>query len=117
MNNKIHLTNSLFLRLDYEPNQIIDLKYTTNNYCSQVLKLIKDNNIRDYHLLNFLDLVSKKLSEDNKVENLIETQKKVSELIIKKEDEIKSEDIKNKEEYLNMRLTEKNKKFKDLLKL
>ena len=117
VNNKIHLTNSLFLRLDYEPNQIIDLKYTTNNYCSQVLKLIKDNNIRDYHLLNFLDLVSKKLSEDNKVENLIETQKKFSELIIKKEDEIKSEDIKNKEEYLNMRLTEKNKKFKDLLKL
>ena len=117
VNNKIHLTNSLFLRLDYEPNQIIDLKYTTNNYCSQVLKLIKDNNIRDYRVLNFLDLVSKKLSEDNKVENLIETQKKFSELIIKKEDEIKSEDIKNKEEYLNMRLTEKNKKFKDLLKL
>ena len=67
--------------------------------------------------MNFLDLISKKLSEDNKDDNLIEIQKKFTELIIKKEDEIKSEDIKNKEEYLNMRLTEKNKKFKDLLKL
>ena len=117
VNNKIHLSNSLFLRLDYEPNQIIDLKNTSNYYCSQVLKLIKDNNIRDYQLLNFLNLISKKLSEDNKADNLIETQKKFSELIIKKEEEVKTEDIKNKEEYLNMRLTEKNKKFKDLLKL
>ena len=117
VNNKIHLSNSLFLRLDYEPNQIIDLKNTSNCYCSQVLKLIKDNNIRDYQLLNFLNLISKKLSEDNKADNLIETQKKFSELIIKKEEEVKTEDIKNKEEYLNIRLTEKNKKFKDLLKL
>ena len=117
VNNKIHLSNSLFLRLDYEPNQIIDLKNTSNYYCSQVLKLIKDNNIRDYQLLNFLNLISKKLSEDNKADNLIETQKKFNDLIIKKEEELKTEDIKNKEEYLNMRLTEKNKKFKDLLKL
>ena len=117
VNNKIHLSNSLFLRLDYEPNQIIDLKNTSNCYCSQVLKLIKDNNIRDYQLLNFLNLISKKLSEDNKADNLIETQKKFNDLIIKKEEELKTEDIKNKEEYLNMRLTEKNKKFKDLLKL
>ena len=117
VNNKIHLSNSLFLRLDYEPNQIIDLKNTSNCYCSQVLKLIKDNNIRDYQLLNFLNLISKKLSEDNKADNLIETQKKFNDLIIKKEEEVKTEDIKNKEEYLNIRLTEKNKKFKDLLKL
>jgi hypothetical protein len=117
VNNKIHLSNSLFLRLDYEPNQIIDLKNTSNYYCSQVLKLIKDNNIRDYQLLNFLNLISKKLSGDNKADNLIETQKKFNDLIIKKEEELKTEDIKNKEEYLNMRLTEKNKKFKDLLKL
>jgi len=117
VNNKIHLSNSLFLRLNYEPNQIIDLKNTSNYYCSQVLKLIKDNNIRDYQLLNFLNLISKKLSEDNKADNLIETQKKFNDLIIKKEEELKTEDIKNKEEYLNMRLTEKNKKFKDLLKL
>ena len=117
VNNKIHLSNSLFLRLDYEPNQIIDLKNTSNYYCSQVLKLIKDNNIRDYQLLNFLNLISKKLSEDNKADNLIETQKKFNDLIIKKEEELKTEDIKNKEEYLNIRLTEKNKKFKDLLKL
>ena len=80
-------------------------------------KLIKDNNINDYQLLNFLNSITKKLNEDNNAENLVETQKKFSELIIKKDEEIKSGDIKNKEEYLNMRLTEKNKKFKDLLKL
>ena len=117
VNNKIHLTNSLFLKLDYEPNQIVDLRNTSNCYCSQVQKLIKDNNINDYQLLNFLNSITKKLNEDNNVENLVETQKKFSELIIKKDEAIKSGDIKNKEEYLNLRLTEKNKKFKDLLKL
>ena len=117
VNNKIYLTDALFLRLDYKPNQIVDLKNTTNNYCSHVLKLIKDINITDYNSLNLLTSITKKISESNQIDNLNEIQSKFSELIIKKEKVITSEDIKNKDEYLKLRLTEKNKKFKDLLKL
>ena len=93
------------------------MKNTTNNYCSHVLKLIKDINITDYNSLNLLTSITKKISESNQIDNLNEIQSKFSELIIKKEKDITSEDIKNKDEYLKLRLTEKNKKFKDLLKL
>ena len=117
VNNKIHLTDSLFLRLDFEPNQISEFKNTSNYNSSQVLKIIKDKNITDYHLLNFEDIIFKKLNANDKIDNLDETRKKFHELIIKKENEITISDIKNNEEYLKNRLAEKNKKFKDLLKL
>ena len=116
MNNKIHLNNALFLRLDYDQQQINELRNITNYNSTQISKLIKDNNINDYHLLNFEDLIIKKLDENINVENLSEIQKKFNELIIHKDKEIASEDIKNNEEYLKVKLTEKNKKFKDLLK-
>ena len=48
---------------------------------------------------------------------MVETQKKFSELIIKKDKNLASEEIKNKEDYLKMKITENNQRFKDLLKL
>ena len=117
VNNKIHLTDSLFLRLGYEPNQISELRNTSDAYLPQILKLIKESNINDYKSLNFEQLISKKISENNCGENLVETQKKFSELIIKKDKNLASEEIKNKEDYLKMKITENNQRFKDLLKL
>ena len=64
MNNKIHLSNSFFLRLDYDQQQINEYKNISNFDSTQILKLIKDNNITDYHLLNFEDLIIKKLNEN-----------------------------------------------------
>ena len=116
MNNKIHLSNSFFLRLDYDQQQINEYKNISNFDSTQILKLIKDNNITDYHLLNFEDLIIKKLNENINSDKLDEIQKKFNELIIKSDKEITSEDIKNNEDYLKKRLTESNKKFKDLLK-
>ena len=116
VNNKIHLNNAFFLRLDYEQNQINEFKNITNYNSSQIIKLIKENNITDYHLLNFEDLLCKKLNENTKVDNLEETQKKFNELIIKKDSEITSSDIIKNEDYLRKKLTEKNQKFKDLLR-
>ena len=116
VNNKIHLNNAFFLRLDYEQNQINEFKNITNYNSSQIIKLIKENNITDYHLLNFEDLLCKKLNENPKVDNLEETQKKFNELIIKKDSEITSNDIIKNEDYLRKKLTEKNQKFKDLLR-
>ena len=116
VNNKIHLNNALFLRLDYDQQQINELRNITNYNSTQILKLIKDNNITDYHLLNFEEIITKKLDENINVDNLSEIQMKFNELIIHKEKEITSEDIKNNEEYLKLKLIEKNNKFKDLLK-
>ena len=117
VNNKIHLTDSLFLRLGYEPNQISELRNTSDAYLPQILKLIKESNINDYKSLNFEQLISKKISENNCGDNLVETQKKFSELIIKKDKNLASEEIKNKEDYLKMKITENNQRFKDLSKL
>ena len=116
MNNKIHLSNSFFLRLDYDQQQINEYKNISNFDSTQILKLIKDNNITDYHLLNFEDLIIKKLNENINSDKLEKKKKKFNELIIKSDKEITSEDIKNNEDYLKKRLTESNKKFKDLLK-
>ena len=116
LNNKIFLNDTLFLRLDYEPNEFSELKNISNYNSSQFLKIIKGNKINDYHLMNFEDLINKKLNETDKVDNLNDIQKKFNELILINDKEITSEDIKNNEDYLKMRLTEKNNKFKDLLK-
>ena len=116
MNNKIHLNNSFFLRLDYDQNQINEFKNITNYNSSQIIKLIKENNITDYRLLNLEDLISKKLNENTKIDNLEETEKKFNELIIKKDSEITSSDIYKNEDYLRKKLIEKNQKFKDLLR-
>lgn len=116
MNNKIYLTDSLFLRLDYANQQITDLKNISNYNLSHIFKFVKENGIVDYKLLNFQDLIIKKLNENVENDKFDETQKKYNELIIIKRKEVASSDIKNNEEYLKTRLTENNNKFKDLLK-
>ena len=116
VNNKIKLTDALFMKLDYEPARIYELKYASNYCSSYILKLIKVNNIHDYILLNFIKKIAMKLNNNEKNENLSDIQKKFSELIMKKEEEIDVNNIKNKEDYLKNILTDKNQKFKDLLK-
>lgn len=114
--NKINLSDALFMKLDYEPAQIYELKSASSYCASYILKLIKANHIDDYILLNFIQKITTKLNENEQTENLNDIQKKFSELIMKKEEDIDISCIKNKEDYLKIILTDKNLKYKDLLK-
>ena len=116
MKNKINLSDALFMKLDYEPAQIYELKSASSYCASYILKLIKANHIDDYILLNFIQKITTKLNENEQTENLNDIQKKFSELIMKKEEDIDISCIKNKEDYLKIILTDKNLKYKDLLK-
>jgi hypothetical protein len=113
--NSINLTDSLFLVLDYDQKQIEELKATSKHNLFPILKIIKNNNIKDYHLFKFDEDIIKKL-ENNNEKLSKELKDKYNELILKREKKINEKDIKNNEEYLKMRLTEQNKKYKDLLK-
>ena len=114
--NSIKLTDSLFLVLDYDQRQIEELKATSNSNLFPVVKILKNNNIKDYHLFKFdVDIIKKLEKKDEKLSK--ELKDKYNELILKKEKNVEEKDIKNNEEYLKLRLTEQNKIYKDLLKL
>jgi hypothetical protein len=115
VNNSIKLSDSFFLLLDYDQRLIEELKTISNNNIYPIIKIIKNNNLKDYNLLKFEPAIINKLKDKKeKVSNeLIE---KYNELIINKDKKICEKDIKNNEEYLKIRLIDENQKYKDLLK-
>ena len=115
INNSIKLSDSFFLLLDYDQRLIEELKTISNNNIYPIIKIIKNNNLKDYNLLKFEPAIINKLKDKKeKVSNeLIE---KYNELIINKDKKICEKDIKNNEEYLKIRLVDENQKYKDLLK-
>ena len=115
VNNSINLSDSFFLMLDFDQKLIEELKSTSNTNLFPLIKIIKNNNVNDYNLLKFDQAIIKKL-ENNKEKISNELRNKYNELILKKEKQINEKEIKNNEEYLKLRLTEENKKYKDLLK-
>jgi hypothetical protein len=115
VNNSINLSDSFFLMLDFDQKLIEELKSTSNTNLFPLIKIIKNNNVKDYNLLKFDQAIIKKL-ENNKEKISNELRNKYNELILKKEKQINEKEIKNNEEYLKLRLTEENKKYKDLLK-
>ena len=115
VNNSINLSDSFFLMLDFDQKLIEELKSTSNTNLFPLIKIIKNNNVNDYNLLKFDPAIIKKL-ENNKEKISNELRNKYNELILKKEKQINEKEIKNNEEYLKLRLTEENKKYKDLLK-
>ena len=114
VNNSIKLTDSFFLVLDYDTKLIEELKSTSNHNLFQIIKIIKNNNVKDYKMLNFEQNIIQKL-ENNKGKISNELRDKYNELIIDKEKKIDEKDIKNNEGYLKLRLNEANKKYKDLI--
>ena len=115
VNNSIKLTDSFFLVLDYDTRLIEELKSTSINNLFPIIKIIKNNNVKDYKMLKFEQAIIQKL-ENNKEKISNELRDKFNELILKKEKNISESDIKNNDGYLLLRLTENNKKYKDLLK-
>lgn len=114
INNCINLNDSLFLILDYDQNQIEEIKATSNSNLFPIIKTIKKNNIKEYHLLKLDDAIIKKLG--NKNEKIpTDLKAKYNELIFKRKKQIDEKDIKNNEDYLNSRLIGQNIKLKDLL--
>ena len=116
VNNFIHLSDALFLALDYDQKQIEELKATSNHNLFPLNKIINNNKVKDYQLLKFEQGITKKLEGNDKGKVSNELRDKYNELILKKEKTFNEKDIKNNEEYLKLRLTENNKKYKDLLK-
>ena len=114
VNNSIKLTDSFFLVLDYDTKLIEELKSTSNHNLFQIIKIIKNNNVKDYKMLNFEQNIIQKL-KNNKGKISNELRDKYNELIIDKEKKIDEKDIKNNEGYLKLRLNEENKKYKDLI--
>ena len=114
VNNSIKLTDSFFLVLDYDTKLIEELKSTSNHNLFQIIKIIKNNNVKDYKMLNFEQNIIQKL-ENNKEKISNELRDKYNELIIDKEKKIDEKDIKNNEGYIKLRLNEENKKYKDLI--
>ena len=113
--NSIKLTDSFFLVLDYDTRFIEELKSTSNDNLFPIIKIIRNNNVKDYRMLKFDQIIIQKLEKKKeKISN--ELRDKYNELILKKEKDIAEADIKNNEDYLKLRLTEGNKKYKDLLK-
>ena len=115
LHNSIKLTDSLFLVLDYDQRFIEELKSTSKNNLFPIIKMIKNNNVKDYNLFKFDQAIIKKLEENNEVKISNELRDKYNELILKKEKKITEKDIKNNEDYLKLRLTEANKRYIDLL--
>ena len=115
LHNSVKLTDSLFLVLDYDQKYIEELKSTSNNNLFPILKIIKNNNVKDYNLFKFDQAIIKKLEENNNDKISNELKDKYNELILKKEKKINEKDIKNNEDYLKLRLTEANKRYIDLL--
>jgi hypothetical protein len=116
VNNSIHLSDSLFLLLDYDKKEIEELRATSEHNLYPLIKTIKSSNVKDYQLMKFDQGIIKKLEDKNKGKVSNELRDKYNELILKKEKKYDEKDIKNNEEYLKLRLTEDNKRFKELLK-
>ena len=116
VNNFIHLSDALFLALDYDQKQIEELKATSNRNLFPLNKIINNNKVTDYQLLKFEHGIAKKLEGNDKGKVSNELRDKYNELILKKEKIFNEKDIKNNEEYLKLRLIENNQKYKDLLK-
>ena len=116
VNNFIHLSDALFLALDYDQKQIEELKATSNRNLFPLNKIINNNKVTDYQLLKFEHGIAKKLEGNDKGKVSNELRDKYNELILKKEKTFNEKDIKNNEEYLKLRLIENNQKYKDLLK-
>ena len=116
VNNFIHLSDALFLALDYDQKQIEELKATSNRNLFPLNKIINNSKVKDYQLLKFEHDIAKKLEGNDKGKVSNELRDKYNELILKKEKIFNEKDIKNNEEYLKLRLIENNQKYKDLLK-
>jgi hypothetical protein len=116
VNNSIHLSDSLFLLLDYDKKEIEELRAISEQNLYPLIKTIKSSNVKDYQLMKFDQGIIKKLEDKNKGKVSNELRDKYNELILKKEKKYDEKDIKNNEEYLKLRLTEDNKRFKELLK-
>ena len=116
VNNFIHLSDALFLALDYDQKQIEELKATSNRNLFPLNKIINNSKVKDYQLLKFEHGIAKKLEGNDKGKVSNELRDKYNELILKKEKTFNEKDIKNNEEYLKLRLIENNQKYKDLLK-
>ena len=96
VNNSINLSDSFFLMLDFDQKLIEELKSTSNNNLFPIIKIIKNNNVKDYNLLKFDQAIIKKLG-NNKEQISNDLREKYNELILKKEKKINEKDIKNNE--------------------
>ena len=116
INNSIYLNDALFLELDFNNYQIEELKNMSEQNLAPVIKLIKSNKVEDYNTLKLGKKMIEKLEKKKweKISN--EDKNKFNDLIIKREKNICDKDMKNNDEYLKLRLTEKNNKYKELLK-
>lgn len=117
INNSIHLSDDLFMVLDYDQKQIEELRATSDQNLFPLIKTINNAKVKDYKLMKFDQGIIKKLKDNNKGKVSNELRSKYNELLLKKENYVNEKDIKKNEEYLKLRLTDGNKRFKDLLKL
>ena len=117
INNSIHLSDDLFMVLDYDQKQIEELRATSDQNLFPLIKTINNAKVKDYQLMKFDQGIVKKLKDNNKGKVSNELRSKYNELLLKKENTVNEKDIKKNEEYLKLRLTDGNKRFKDLLKL
>lgn len=117
INNSIHLSDDLFMVLDYDQKQIEELRATSDQNLFPLIKTINNAKVKDYQLMKFDQGIIKKLKDNNKGKVSNELRSKYNELLLKKENSVNEKDIKKNEEYLKLRLTDGNKRFKDLLKL
>lgn len=118
IHNQVHLTESFFMKLDFSQIEIDELKGISIYNISPVSKLFKNNIIGDNLLVQFENLIIKKLEnnitkkDNNEIKKVNE---QFNELIIPKASQIDERDIKNNENYLMQRLTERNKRYNELL--
>ena len=103
--------------LDYDQKQIEELRATSDQNLFPLIKTINNAKVKDYQLMKFDQGIIKKLKDNNKGKVSNELRSKYNELLLKKENYVNEKDIKKNEEYLKLRLTDGNKRFKDLLKL
>lgn len=119
VNNYINLNELFFLKMDYNQQEIDDIKGLSIHNLFPMKKYLKSKIVEDYTLLKFDEKLIEKL-EKNAEKNIDkEEMKKLSnqynELISEKTKKIEIKDIKANENYLKERLTNKNKKYDDLL--
>lgn len=114
LNNSIRLNDTFFLVLDYDQRQIEELRALSCQNLFPLTKIIDYNRIKDYRLMKFDQAIVKKMKEDKKEKASNELREKYNELFLKKGKVFNEKDIKDNGDYLK-RLTEENKRFKDLL--
>lgn len=120
VDNYINLTESFFLKMDYNQNQIDELKGLSIYNLFPIKKFLKSKNVEDYHLFKFdqkiLEKLEKNATEKKDKDVIRQLNRQYNDLIIEKQFEIKEKDIKGNNLYLKERLIDKNKKYDDLLK-